>query len=103
LETDALPIELLAFERNPNIETEEALFSSYLVNRVFSFCLAKFLQLNFGRASRNTDTRTVVSVLAIAALQPNILTLILFSLSHVAYLTINISGGPKLPGPPDIY
>jgi len=74
------------------------LLASDLVNRVFPFCLTEFFQLDFWRASSNTDARTVVSVLAVAALKPNILAFVLFSLCHVAYLTINISGGPCYQG-----
>jgi len=79
--------------QTPN-KSKEFLFPPDLVNRVFSFGLAEFFQLDLWRTGRNTDTGAVVSMLTLATLQPNVLAFVLFSLGHFAYLTINISGGP---------
>ena len=56
-----------------NFSVLSLLFSSYLVNRMFALVVAEFFQLQLGRAFGHTDTCSIVPVLALFALKPDIL------------------------------
>ena len=87
METDALPIELLAYSIDYSIFfcclsviiqtvktalSSNQLLASYLVNSMLTFVLAVFLKLYFRCTFSHTYTRAIVSVAALAAFKPDI-------------------------------
>ncbi len=96
LETDALPIELLAYPHKRKrvkakkqsyvtfrllTANQDFLFSSYLMNCTFAFALTKFIKLYFRCTFSDADIGTIVPLSALFTLKPNVLSFA-FSLSH---------------------
>jgi hypothetical protein len=78
LETDALPVELLAcYLRLPGtpspVSANNQLFASYLVGSMLALLLTKLLELQFRRTFCYIDGCAIVSVTALATLKPDIL------------------------------